>query len=223
MRDLKTLWYIFPYFFLGHLVGDYILQNSYIAARKSKDLKVLLLHVFLIFASQLVFSLGKGFGLVQLLFVVLLSVLHFLIDFGKYKCKNGFCSTWWYYLIDQCLHLLSFLFVMVPFSDVDFFLNRNLVVVLCVMIFNAYFISFLVHFITSNGVYKRDYLGYLFRMVAPVLYYFSPIVFIVYEVLIFLPVWKAIKHSKSKSITLSVTLNYVFTLFASIILTGVML
>jgi len=223
VRALNSLWYIFPYFFLGHLVGDYMLQNGYIAARKSKDLRVLLLHITLICISQLVFLLGRGFGVLQFIFVLLLSAFHFLIDFGKYKCKRNFCNTWWYYLLDQVFHILSFFVVMVPFSSVDFFLSHDLVVVLSVMLFNGYFISILVHFITSDGIYKRDYLGYLFRMVAPVLYYVSTTVFFIYAAIMLLFVWRIVKRSKSKSIISSVIINYILTLSSSIILTGVML
>jgi len=220
---LNSLWYIFPYFFVGHLVGDYVLQNGYIAARKSKDLRVLLLHISLVFISQLAFLIGWGFGVIQFFCVLLLAVFHFLIDFGKYKCKRSFCNTWWYYLLDQCFHILSFFVVMVPFSSINFFLNHDLVAVLSVMVFNGYFVSIFVHFITSDGIYKRDYLGYLFRMVSPVLYYVSTTVFFVYAIVMLFFVWRVVKHSKSKSIISSVVINYILTLSSSIILTGVMI
>ncbi|MDK2901091.1 MAG: hypothetical protein PWQ45_1685, partial [Thermosipho sp. (in: thermotogales)] len=34
----------FIHLFLGHLVGDYVLQNKFIASYKQKKLKVLLMH-----------------------------------------------------------------------------------------------------------------------------------------------------------------------------------
>ncbi|MFN6991946.1 MAG: DUF3307 domain-containing protein, partial [Fervidobacterium sp.] len=108
MEQLKQF---FPYFFLGHLIGDYVLQNSYIAAKKGKDLKVLIFHIFLVFISQLLVIVGKGFTMEHFisvfLSIMLLSFIHFLIDMLKFLCKKSFCRTWYYYLFDQLLHVLS--------------------------------------------------------------------------------------------------------------------
>lgn len=102
---------IFPYLFLGHLFGDYVLQTGYIAAKKSKDIKVLGIHIGLLFLSQLVFVFGEGFGIKHFLAIAMLSGIHFLIDLIKFHCKTAFCNSWKYYLIDQLFHLLSLLSV----------------------------------------------------------------------------------------------------------------
>lgn len=209
---------IFPYLFLGHLFGDYVLQTSYIAAHKSKSLKVLGFHIFLVFASQLMFIVGKNFSFQVLGLICLLTVLHFLIDFLKFSCKNKFCTTWYYYLIDQSFHMLSLVFVGSLMTPVEPYLPRTVAVVLSVMIFNGYFVSILVHLLTSNGMYKRDYIGYVLRMAAPAIYIINPFLLVIYAVFCLIPVVKIKRRGSMFNV-----LNYILTIFSTIILMGVML
>ncbi len=206
---------IFPYLFLGHLFGDYVLQTGYIAAKKSKDIKVLGIHIGLLFLSQLVFVFGEGFGIKHFLAIAMLSGIHFLIDLIKFHCKTAFCNSWKYYLIDQLFHLLSLLSVAPFFDKVVPFLPRTVVTVGAIMIFNAYLIGILSHLIARNGTYKRDYIGYFMRMVAPITYFISVWSFLIYALLCGFLIYK--KRSMFN------LLNYVFTIIATITLLEVML
>ena len=214
MRFLDKVAYYFPYFFLGHLIGDYVLQNGYIAAKKGKDLRVLGLHILLVYISQLLVLIGKQFGLREFTVVSCLGVVHFGIDYLKFLCKGKFCRTWYYYIIDQMMHMATLL-LSTQFINVQPFLNRTFVVVLSISIFNGYFLSILVHFIVSNGIYKRDYVGYLFRMVAPLFYFFNVYSFIIYALSCLILI--TLRFSKSN------LLNYLLTFISTIILMEVML
>jgi hypothetical protein len=212
---LDKVFYIFPYFFLGHLFGDYVIQTNYIAAYKGKSLKVLTLHILLVFCSQTIFLLGKGFALKELLVVIALSLTHFSIDLVKFLCKKTFCKKWYYYLFDQFLHIITLVIASTYFSNVQPFLNRTLAVVLAVSIFNGYFLSILVHFLISNGIYKRDYLGYFLRMSAPVFYIANIYLFIIYVLFCLLLI---VQKSKESYI-----LNYILTVISTVVLMEVML
>lgn len=214
MRFLDKVAYYFPYFFLGHLIGDYVLQNGYIAAKKGKDLRVLGLHIFLVHVSQLFVLFGKHFGFREFIVVSSLGVVHFGIDYLKFLCKDKFCRTWYYYIIDQMMHMATLL-LSTQFVNVQPFLNRTFVVVLSISIFNGYFLSILVHFIVSNGIYKRDYVGYLFRMLAPLFYFFNVYSFIIYALSCLILI--TLRFSKSN------LLNYLLTFISTIILMEVML
>ncbi|MCX7653658.1 MAG: DUF3307 domain-containing protein [Fervidobacterium sp.] len=211
---MNALNHYFPYFFFGHLVGDYVLQNSYIAAKKGKDIRVLLLHTVLVFTAQLLVIVGKGFGLQEFIVVLLMSLLHFGIDYLKFLCKTEFCKTWYYYVFDQLLHLTT-LFLATQFVNVQPFLSRTIAVIFSTSIFNGYFLSILVHFIFSNGVYKRDYMGYILRMLAPFIYILNIYFFVIYAGICFTVV--CLRFSKSN------LLNYLLTVFSTMILMEVML
>ncbi len=216
MRTLESIKHLFPYLFLGHLVGDYVLQNSYIAMKKNKDIRVLLLHTAIVFLSQLFFISGKDLTLKSFGAILMLSVVHFFIDTGKFLCKKRFCQTWYYYLIDQSFHVVTLLITAIYLGKTaQPFFNRFFVVLLSVALFNGYFLSILVHFITSKGIYKRDYMGYLMRMVAPIFYILNIYAFVIYALacLIFV----IVKPSKS------IILNYLATIVSTIILLEVML
>ncbi|WP_448375233.1 DUF3307 domain-containing protein [Fervidobacterium sp.] len=210
-----SLWNIFPYLFLGHLFGDYVLQTNYIAAKKSKNMKVLFLHIFLVFLSQLFFLIGKNFGVFSIFIIFALSFVHLSIDLLKFYCKKRFCMTWYYYLIDQSMHITSLLLTGLFLKPLQPIFPRTLVVILSVMIFNGYFVSILSHLITSNGKYTRDYIGYGLRMIAPVLYYFSRYSLIVYA---FFCIFVLFKQPTKFNV-----LNYIFTIISTIILMEVML
>jgi len=216
VRTLESIKYLFPYLFLGHLAGDYIFQNSYIAMRKNKDIRVLILHIVIVFLSQLSFISGKDLTLKSFGAIVMLSIAHFFIDVGKFLCKKRFCQTWYYYLIDQSFHIATLLITAIYLGKtVQPFFNRFFVVILSVAVFNGYFLSILVHFITSNGIYKRDYVGYLMRMVAPIFYILNIYAFVIYALSCLILV--IIKPSKS------IILNYLTTIVSTIILLEVML
>lgn len=217
MTDSELLWRVFPYFFLGHLFGDYVFQTGYIARYKSNKLLVLVEHVFIVFLCQLASLAGRGFGATQLFSVVALSGVHMGVDLVKKKCKTEFCRSWIYYLVDQGLHVLSFIPFMFFFRDVAFFVPRTVAVVASVMVFNGYFIGILVHLMTSDKEYRRDYVGYVLRMLAPVLYLLGTRYFLVYAVAMMVV---TVRYSKKKK---SVLFDYLFSVTSTIILLEVML
>ena len=159
----------FVHLYLGHLFGDYVLQNSWIAVNKPKKLSALTLHVFLIFLSQLFFILPKDASFLwrSLLIAASIAAVHFVIDYVKGKVSTG---SWFGYLVDQLLHLIVIL-AFVPFVlDEDFILPGWISVRLVISIFNAYFISILFHFVFDEGAYKRDWMGYIYRFSLPWLF-----------------------------------------------------
>ena len=111
---------------LGHLFGDYVLQNGYIAKRKERNLGVLLIHVMLVGASHLLFFLPSFNGniLAAVGFVV---AAHFLIDYSKFRLsKFQWVSTPWYYLFDQGLHISTLLIVAPLIAYQQAFFNGRL-------------------------------------------------------------------------------------------------
>lgn len=175
----------FIHLFLGHLVGDYVLQNKFIASYKQKKLKVLLMHIILIFFSQVSFFSGKDFNINSIYIISFVTLVHFFIDFFKYKNNNKqFFKSPKYYLIDQLMHIFTLFLASIFSTQTFFYIPDKLAVILISAIFNAYFLG-IYTFILKNNVseYKRDIVGYIVRGLCPVFYIFGPIVYSVYTLL----------------------------------------
>ena len=155
----------FFHLYLGHLFGDYVLQNGWIARNKGKRKSVLFLHVFLVFTSHIVFALGIGFGFIQFLSILAIGAIHYLLDSMKIKF---FPTGWKGYVLDQLLHALTLFSFSWAFTNVSFFLPGWITVRLALSIFNAYLIGILFHTVFNNDrAYRRDLLGYVYRAVVP--------------------------------------------------------
>ncbi len=155
----------FLHLYLGHLFGDYVLQNGWIARNKGKRKSVLFLHVFLVFLSHIVFALGIGFGIIQFLSILAIGVIHYLLDSMKIKF---FPTGWKGYIFDQMLHALAVFFFSWNLTSVSFFLPEWITIRLALSIFNAYLIGILFHTVFNNDkAYRRDLLGYVYRGVVP--------------------------------------------------------
>jgi len=102
--------------------------------------------------------------------------------------------------------VLSLLFISSQLTHLEPVLPRTLVVLLSVMIFNGYFVSILVHLITSNGKYQRDYIGYALRMIAPIVYLLNPLFLIIYALFCLIPVFKFKKRGSKFNM-----LSYIIT------------
>lgn len=103
---------------IAHLLGDFFFQTASMAEKKKKEFKSLLLHSFLYFLCLFfvfILFVETSYVFIPLL---LLSFLHFFIDFAKEKVERRilekgkeksilFCS----FLIDQSLHLLTIVFI----------------------------------------------------------------------------------------------------------------
>ena len=161
MNDLLNA---FVHLYLGHLFGDYVLQNGWIAVGKLKNKLVLLLHVLLVTTSHIVFVYGKGFGWNQLLAVIGIGVLHYTVDIAKIRLSS---KGWIGYSVDQAVHVLIILMFIPVFKNVSFWLPEWISYRFAFSIFNAYLIGILFHTVFNSGGYRRDVLGYVFRGVLP--------------------------------------------------------
>ena len=95
----------FYYLLLGHIIGDFTFQNGKIALNKVKYINWLLLHVLIVTACILVFSIPFGKSMMLLIFIN--GIIHFFIDFLKLKIKinNSFLDLL-YFLLDQFAHII---------------------------------------------------------------------------------------------------------------------
>ncbi|QTA38191.1 DUF3307 domain-containing protein [Thermosipho ferrireducens] len=198
----------FIHLFLGHLVGDYVFQNSWIARGKSKRLNVLIIHIGIIFLSQLVVILGLDFNRKTLIAVSLVALMHLFIDLFKfYFRRKKFSRTTYYYIFDQSLHVLSLLIVLPVFKQSNFFIPDKIAAVISVAIFNAYLLGIFTHFLNGGGIYKRDLYGYFFRAIAPLFYVFGGLSYGIYIIVSgVLAIYTFKKHQ-----VLSWTLSAIFT------------
>ena len=155
----------FFHLYLGHLFGDYVLQNGWIARNKGKRKSVLFLHAFLVFLSHLVFALGIGFGIFQFLSILTIGVIHYLLDSMKIRF---FPTGWRGYIFDQLLHAFTVFVFSWNLTNVSFFLPEWITIRLALSIFNAYLIGILFHTVFNNDkAYRRDFLGYVYRGAVP--------------------------------------------------------
>ncbi len=97
---------------VGHLVGDYLLQNDWMAHNKKTSSSACLVHSFLWSASVCLFA---GWGLWAF---AILSASHFLLDrteivkwwmdfAGQQGFRTGPCSPWSSIVIDNVWHILT--------------------------------------------------------------------------------------------------------------------
>ncbi|MGM0641921.1 MAG: DUF3307 domain-containing protein [Thermotogota bacterium] len=175
---------IFFYFFLSHLIGDYVFQTSYIARYKVSKIPILFLHSFIIFLSMLVVLLPSSLDLYNLFLLVILTIIHLFIDTLKFKNrKKEMFNTDTYYVIDQVMHLSSLMIVSLFYNNTDFFIDFNYAKLIAIGLFNAYFIGlFFYVFSKPTKPYKRDYLGYIFRFSLPFIKFYSNSMFLIISI-----------------------------------------
>jgi len=96
---------VFWFLLLAHFIADYPLQTNWIVVNKNRS-GVLFLHVLIHFLVSLIFVLIYAREVWP--FVILLAIIHFLIDTGKYYF-NKTRPNWVVapYFIDQSIHLVS--------------------------------------------------------------------------------------------------------------------
>ena len=100
---------MFWFLLLAHFFADYPLQTNWIVVNKNRSW-VLFLHVFIHFLISLIFVLIYAREVWP--FVILLAIIHYLIDTGKYYFKKT-RPNWVVapYIIDQSIHLVSLVFI----------------------------------------------------------------------------------------------------------------
>lgn len=104
---------------IGHLVGDYILQNDWMALNKKRDASICSIHCTIwvlcvsLFSGWFFYQNFTG-GLIGLI----LFVTHFVQDhtnivtrymdwFGQEKFRTGLCSPWSTIVVDNVFHILT--------------------------------------------------------------------------------------------------------------------
>lgn len=102
---------LFTILFVGHWVGDFVLQSSSMALKKSHSLKWLSIHVGTYTLVFLVFSI-VGMGLaIGWKFALVNGVIHFFVDLITSKIVAKYSSRPRIYFpligFDQLLHVLS--------------------------------------------------------------------------------------------------------------------
>lgn len=108
---LKT---ILVLFLLGHVLGDYYLQSNELAVNKNKYSSKLIEHG-LIYLFSMAISLLPVFGFSFIKWVLLVSIIHFIIDAGmarlnkKQRLVEKKQIT--LYVVDQAAHLVTILAV----------------------------------------------------------------------------------------------------------------
>lgn len=107
---LKTLLVLF---FIGHLLGDFYFQSSQLAEDKDESFSKLIKHSSIYLLSML-FVIIPLFSIETLKGVLIISGLHFFIDFSKSFIKKkipiGDKLDVKMYFIDQAMHILIILF-----------------------------------------------------------------------------------------------------------------
>jgi len=108
---------------IGHLVGDYLLQNDWMALNKKKQVLPLLVHVVLWTLSVIVFT---GWILLEwpkfMLVVSILAFTHAVQDhtdivskwmnlIGQKQFRTGPCAPWSIIVVDNVWHIVTLWFV----------------------------------------------------------------------------------------------------------------
>lgn len=108
---------------IGHLVGDYLLQNDWMASNKKKSHVACFVHCTLYTLACLFFSSLAAFAHpdvehLPMWFWALIFVTHFLIDrwnfvtwymntAGQEGFRTGVCAPWSSIAVDNSLHFLT--------------------------------------------------------------------------------------------------------------------
>lgn len=103
-------------FLIGHLLGDFYLQSNKLALAKDVSFKQLLKHGFIYLCSMLIVVIPV-FNVELVSCAVVISLIHFIIDFIKYLMKTmkpSFSQVKYdynFYLLDQFAHIVTIILV----------------------------------------------------------------------------------------------------------------
>lgn len=99
---------------VGHLLGDFYLQSDDLANSKNKSFARLVEHG-LIYLLAMAVAIFPVFGTQSLKWILIVSVIHFMIDSLQFYLKNNRQTRDMkanrFYLVDQSIHLLSLVLV----------------------------------------------------------------------------------------------------------------
>jgi len=93
-----------------HLVGDFILQTDFIAARKLRDWRIRLLHVALYLLPFLWIVFSYSSSVIRgVIFLVAVGVTHFILDSGRIASGENWPPK--PIVVDQVWHLVTLAFL----------------------------------------------------------------------------------------------------------------
>lgn len=103
---------------VSHILGDYYLQNDYIAIHKCRSFKMMMIHLAYVFLVNL-FLLAIFYSVSGIIPAILITFIHLIIDvvssgiLGFRLSKNKLVN----HIFDQLLHLLSIIIVFLVFLN----------------------------------------------------------------------------------------------------------
>lgn len=104
---------------IGHLVGDYLLQNDWMALNKKFSVAICAVHAALwtlsvgLFSGWLFLQNGKGALIGFLLFMSHLIqdhtdiVAYWMDIIGQYRFRTGPCAPWSFIVVDNVWHIVT--------------------------------------------------------------------------------------------------------------------
>lgn len=113
-------------FLIAHMIGDYLLQNDWVALKKKQNSFVCLLHVFLYLTPfvGILFSYNRitFYDFNWFWFLLLVGIQHFLQDrwlfvfwwmgiIGQEQFRQPPAAPWSLFVVDNTLHLCFVLFL----------------------------------------------------------------------------------------------------------------
>jgi hypothetical protein len=98
---------------VGHLLGDFVFQTMNLSKLKTEKVRYLLLHIFLVFLSLLITSLGY-LSFKFIICLILIAVIH-VIDWVKKYTKTNIVP----FFLDQAIHLSSLVLIPGAFGMID--------------------------------------------------------------------------------------------------------
>ena len=97
---------------MAHMTGDYLFQSDYLASNKGKDNYILLAHSILYTVGVMMVSYVIGIE-ISLVGLIILSALHFPIDYIKAKgITPKYMGNKNALIFDQLIHYATLLFVL---------------------------------------------------------------------------------------------------------------
>ncbi len=168
---------------LGHMLGDYVFQTSQIAQNKSKKLKYLAIHTFVLWGCGFL-AIAPCWTMNTFFWTLLLAMIHGGIDLIKYQFRTRpFTTSVRYFILDQVMHVSS-IWVIAQFISLERpFLPPSIAFVMIVVIVHSYLvdiITYLIHDARNGRIYSRDLLNYLLLGVSFPIIVFHPVLGIVF-------------------------------------------
>ena len=130
---------------LAHLVGDYAFQTNDIAKNKTKNLKGLSKHIYLILVANIIIVMPRT--LEAWLGITIITLVHFLEDSQPFSKKKG---NVWIFLLDQSIHIITILVVGYYFRFTNPMLPAKTAYILSGFLIVLYFMDF-VEFLIHEG------------------------------------------------------------------------